>query len=114
VCLGSGRWWDPSATVALTVSRPFDGSARTRVGLAFSIENWGGIGYQRPSDTYKRYVPMQYASSHAPFSLEANNNSQKTDLDRRICDHTRMDQVSDATEPDTQEALLRRQKMPAN
>jgi hypothetical protein len=72
------------------VSRPFDGSARTRVGLAFSIENWGGIGYQRPSDTYKRYVPMQYASSHAPFSLEAQRKQQLTqpDLDhRRICDH---------------------------
>jgi hypothetical protein len=48
--------------VALTVSKPFDGASRgTRIGLAFSIENWGGIGYHRPADTYKRYVPMQYA-----------------------------------------------------
>lgn len=78
-------WWDPSATVALTVSKPFDGASRgTRIGLAFSIENWGGIGYHRPSDTYKRYVPMQ------------------------------MDRVSDETEPDTAEALLRRQKTAAN
>mgnify|MGYP001081366426 CR=1 FL=1 len=68
------RWWNPSATVALTVSTPFDGASRgTRIGLAFSIENWGGIGYHRPADTYKRYVPMQYS----PPPYQTSNNSEK-------------------------------------
>jgi hypothetical protein len=52
-------WWAPSATAALTVTSPWRGGEDLKFGLLVSIENWGAVDYQRPADTYNRYVPMR-------------------------------------------------------
>lgn len=52
-------WWDPSASLALSVQHGLAARGRTTVGLSFEVENVGDALFLRPDPAYKRMVASQ-------------------------------------------------------